>query len=76
MSWVVNNPIAIVAGLLLSAAMLWAASFFADGAREAARSGNDRLVTYTSCYGAVFFSTGALGCLFFAVRFVRWAWYF
>ena len=76
MSWMVGNPIGITAGFLLSAGALWFGTFFAGMAGDAARESNrnERLIAYTSCYAAVFLFLGGLGCLFFATRFVRWAW--
>jgi len=78
MSWVLGNPIAITAGFLLSAGLLWIGTFFSEMARGASReqNRNERLIEFTSYCAAVSLVAGSFGCLFFAIRFVRWAWYF
>ena len=75
MSWVINNPIAIIAGFLLSAAVLWLGTDFAKAAQEADRKENFRLQAYLSSYAAVCLPLGSFGCILFAIRFVRWVWY-
>jgi len=78
MFWAIDHPIGIVVGLLLSATALWAGSGFAGLAGEAARAPNrnERLITYSGCYATAFLMGGAFGCLFFIIRFVKWAWLF
>jgi hypothetical protein len=77
MKWVITNPLGIGAGFLASAFVLWLGSFFAGVARDAGQQQdrNERLITYSGYYAAACVFSGGLGCVFFAVRFVRWAWY-
>jgi hypothetical protein len=78
MRWLVDNPIAISVGLLLSVGALSLAREVYGAASEAAAepTPSENEVRWLLRVRVLSFVLGLLGSLFFATRFVKWAWTF